>query len=197
MQRLTRLETALGAGALVMALVGGAYLSTALVHAQGFGGFGGGQGRAGGGPGMGRGVGPGGPGGGPGRGGPMGDRGGPLGGLMLNRLDLTDAQKERVGSILDAHRNTQEAIGTRMREARLALDEAVVTDVINESVVRARAADLAVVEADAAVERARLYSDVYQVLTSDQKSKLKNLQAEMKERQQERESRQAGRPNRR
>src|SRR5688500_13384981 len=56
--------------------------------------------------------GPGGPGGPMGRGGRGGPgAGGVLRSLMLPRLDLTDAQKERVKGIVDARRDEMKALG--------------------------------------------------------------------------------------
>lgn len=191
--RLTRLETGLAIGALVVALAGGTFLGTADLNAQGFGG-GFGQGRAGG-PGGGRG-GPGGP-GGPGRGGPMGEPG-PLGDLMLGRLDLTDTQRDQVKQVVDSHRDEQRAIGERGRAAHEALDAAIAADPFDEGLVRAKASDLAIVEADMAVARGRIRSEVLQLLTSAQRDKLKTIQADMAKRRGEMErQREERRQNRR
>ena len=146
------------------------------------------QGRGFGGPGGGGFGGPGGGFGGPGPGGPGGRRGGPggpdggaLGPMMLERLDLTTDQRDRVRQILDSHRDEQKAIGDRAMKAHEALQD-VVTSTFDESAIRARAADVAAVDADIAVAQARVYSEVFQILTGDQQQKLKKLQADMKER---------------
>src|SRR5687767_13914509 len=90
-----------------------------------------------------------GPGGGPGRfGGPGGSfgRGGPGGGMrgilppMLQRLDLTDAQKERVKTIVESHGDEMKAIGDRAAKARAALEAAITGDTFDEATVRTRAA---------------------------------------------------------
>ena len=146
------------------------------------------QGRGFGGPGGGGFGGPGGGFGGPGPGGPGGRRGGPggpdggaLGPMMLERLDLTTDQRDRVRQILDSHRDEQRAIGDRAMKAHEALQDAV-SGTFDESAIRARAADVAAVDADIAVSQGRVYSEVYQILTADQQQKLKKLQADMKER---------------
>src|SRR5262245_39186871 len=133
-------------------------------------------------------AGPGGPGrfGGPGfgRGGP-GGRGGPmgmLGPMMLGRLDLTSDQQDRVKQILDSHRTEQQAIGKRAMAAHDALESATTSGAFDETVIRARAADVAGVEADEAVLRGRVFAEVLQILTSDQQAKLKTMQAEMQQR---------------
>ena len=141
--------------------------------------------------GLGRFGGPGGPGGRFGRGGPGGP-GGPMGAfgpLMLERLELTSDQKDRVKQIVDSHREDQQAIGKRMMAAHNALESAITTGAFDEALIRTRAADVAAVEADETVLRARIYAEVLQILTSEQQSKLKTMQAEMQQRREQREQR--------
>ena len=154
----------LGLGAVVLGLS-----AVAAVTAQGPGG---GQ------PPFGRRGGPGGP------GGRMGGQGGPMGavGIPLDRLNLTDAQRDQVKSVVDSHQAELRALGEKAMTARRALERAVTADTIDEGAIRAVAADVASVESDMAVARARVHADVLQVLTSDQRAKLKELQAEMEKR---------------
>jgi periplasmic protein CpxP/Spy len=135
--------------------------------------------------------GPGGPGGphgwmGRGRAGGPG-RGGVLRQMMLQRLDLTDAQKERVKGIVDSHHEEMRAVRDRAMKAHAALEAAITGDTFDEATVRTRAAEAAIVDADAAVHRARVYNEVYQILTPDQQNKLKTIQANMQKRMQNRE----------
>ncbi|MEO8070682.1 MAG: periplasmic heavy metal sensor [Acidobacteriota bacterium] len=188
--RKQRFGFGVGIAAVIVALAGGVYIGNQHVDAQGPGGGPGGQGR----------FGPGGPGGPGGRGrggpgGPGGAMGGPgmLGPLMLGRLDLTEAQRGQVKAILDSHKAEQEALGQRARAAHEALDAASSGDAFDEGLVRTRAAELSLVEADAAVARARAYNEVLQILTADQRSKIKTLQAGMKDRQSEMQKRRAER----
>ncbi len=118
---------------------------------------------------MGRRGGPGGPGGfGP---------GGPMGMLpMLGRaLNLTDAQRDQIKAIADSHTDEWKAIADRERTARMALMAAVTADTIDEGTIRQKSAEVAAVEADAAVARARAHAEVAQILTADQRAQLKNL----------------------
>src|SRR5262245_4927915 len=130
--------------------------------------------------------------GGPGPGGRFGRGGGPggpmgaLGPMMLERLDLTSDQRDRVKQIVDSHRNDQQAIGKRMMAAHDALESAVTNANFDEALIRTRAADVAAVEADETVLRARIYAEVLQILTSDQQAKLKTMQAEMQQRREQR-----------
>jgi Spy/CpxP family protein refolding chaperone len=147
----------LGAGAMVLAmgLGGAAYLS-----AQGGPG---GPGRFGG---------PGGPGG----------RGGGIVGLPLRQLNLSDAQEDRVRSIVQAHDAALKEIGTRAASARRALNEAVTADTVDEGLIRARAAELATVEADMSVLRAQINNEIFRVLTPEQQTQLRELRTRMQER---------------
>ncbi len=170
----------LGAAAIAVVVAGAGYQNLSA-QGRGFGGAGGGVGRGGddggpGGPGARRG-GPDGPGGR--RGGPGGPAG--LGPMMLGRLDLTSDQRDRVRQVMDSHRDEQRALGDRAMKAHDALQEAV-TSTFDEGAVRARAADVAAVEADMAVAQARVFGEVYQLLTPEQQEKLKKQEAEMKQR---------------
>jgi periplasmic protein CpxP/Spy len=121
--------------------------------------------------------------GGPGRGGP----GGPFGmaGLPLRELDLTDAQRQQVRTIMESHRDEQKAIGDRMRTARQALQNAIAADAFDEAAIRAKAAEVAAVDADAAVLQAKVRAAVAAILTPEQAKKAKELRTEMENRMKE------------
>ena len=123
-------------------------------------------------------MGPGGP-GGPGRGGPLG-RGGPM--MLLRGLDLTDAQKDQVKSIMESHAEERKALGDRARTAHQALQAAITAESVDEALIRQRSADVAAVEADLAVAEARTHAEVWQILTPEQKTKAKEFQAKAQER---------------
>ena len=126
--------------------------------------------------------GPGGPGGpdgpgGPGRffGGP-GGFGGPM--AMLRQLDLSEEQRTQVRQIMDGHRDELRAVGERVRAAHQAQNDAVTAAQFDEQAVRSKAAELAAVEADAAVLQAKLHSEVFAVLTPEQQAKAAELKAQ-------------------
>jgi Spy/CpxP family protein refolding chaperone len=171
-----RIVLGLSAAAITVALAGVGFATGQADGTQGPGFGRGSQGRSGG---------PGGPGGRFGRGGP----GGPMGAIapmMLNRLDLTNDQQDRVKQIMDSHRADQQAIGKRMMAAHDALESAITGSSFDEALIRTRAADVAAVEADQAVLGARIYAEVFQILTADQQTKLKTMQAEMQQRREAR-----------
>jgi Spy/CpxP family protein refolding chaperone len=122
-----------------------------------------------------------------GRGGPGGRFGGPGGPMgMLPRLGpqlgLTDAQRDQIKGIADAHKDEWKALADRGRAAHMALDEAITADAVNDALIRQKSADASAVDADVAIARAHEHAEVFQILTADQKAKVKSMQAEMKKR---------------
>ena len=180
---MNRKRIAVGIGAAAVALViGGSTYKDISAQEPGFAPAAFGQG------GPGRPGGPGGPGGPMGRrggpGGPMGPGGpGMLPPLPLGRLDLSDDQESRVRQIMESHREEQRALMDRSMKAHEALAQASATGAFDEGLVRARAADVAAVDADMAVARARIFSEVYQILTPDQQAELKKVQEQRDSRQ--------------
>jgi periplasmic protein CpxP/Spy len=122
------------------------------------------------------------------RGGRMGGPGGPMGMLpMLAReLNITDAQKAQIKTIADSHRDEWKALGDRARTAHEALQQAVTADTVDEGLIRQRSAEVAAVDADMAVARARAHAEVFQLLTPEQKTQAKTLQSQVQDRMKER-----------
>ena len=100
----------------------------------------------------------------------------------LRELGLTDAQREQVKGIFESHKDEFQAIGERMKTARQAQQAAIETAPLDEATIRAKSADIAAVEADAAVLRAKVHAAVFQVLTPEQQEKAKSLKAEREQR---------------
>jgi Spy/CpxP family protein refolding chaperone len=120
---------------------------------------------------FGRGFGPGGP-------------GGP--GLPLRELGLTDAQREQVKAIFDSHKDEFQAIGERLKTAHQSQQAASEVQPFDEAAIRAASANIAAVQADAAVLRAKVHAAVFQVLTPEQQEKAKALKAEREKNRAER-----------
>lgn len=126
---------------------------------------------------------------GPGPGGPMGRRGGPggPGGPMgvvpgLRGLDLSEAQREQIKTAMDGHKAEFDAQFQKAGAARQALNAAVTAETFDEGTVRQKAADLAIVEADGAVLRAKVHSEVWALLTPEQQTKARAARAQMAQR---------------
>jgi Spy/CpxP family protein refolding chaperone len=103
-------------------------------------------------------------------------------GPALRALDLTDAQHQQVRAIFESHKDELKAIGDRMQTARKALHDAITADAVDETAIRTKAADVAVVDADAAVLHAKMHAAVIAVLTPEQQQKEKELRGTMENR---------------
>jgi Spy/CpxP family protein refolding chaperone len=124
---------------------------------------------------------------GPGR---MGWRG--MAGRMdvgLGRLDLTEAQREQVRTIVQRHREDFQGVAERMRVARKALDDAINAEQVNEGAIRNASATLADIQADGAVLRAKVRQEVWGLLTPEQRQKATALRAERERRAEVRKER--------
>ena len=115
--------------------------------------------------------------------------GGPAAGLALGALDLTDAQREQVRQLTQQNREQLRGLMDRMRTAQSARRQAVEAVPYNEAQIRTAMKDLAEVESDLAVAEARLQSDIYALLTSDQQQRLQKMRAEREARVQARQKR--------
>lgn len=126
------------------------------------------------------------------RGGQMGRRpmgpGGPGGmgpmGLLgpIQRLGLTDEQKNQVKTIMESHADEFETLGERARTAHRALNEAIMADPVQDAAIRQKSAEAAAADADLAVAHAHARAEVVQILTAEQREQLKKWIAEREER---------------
>ena len=111
---------------------------------------------------------------------------GPMAMMMmhgLRQLNLTDDQKTQIKQIRESNKEGTQAIAKRMIAAREALGDVATADTVVEADIRAKAADVAAVEVDAALLRAKVHAQVFALLTPEQKAKAKELRAEGKGRQ--------------
>jgi Spy/CpxP family protein refolding chaperone len=96
---------------------------------------------------------------------------------MLPRLGrevgLTDAQRDQIKAIADSHQDEWKGLADRARTARMALNAAVTAEAIDEALIRQKSSELAAVDADMAVARARTHAEVFKILTAAQKANLK------------------------
>ena len=77
----------------------------------------------------------------------------------------------------------------RLQQAMQAQRAAINAVPVNEAAVRQAAAALAAVEADMAVDQARMHADIFSILTVEQQEKAKQLEAQGQARAQERRQR--------
>jgi Spy/CpxP family protein refolding chaperone len=74
------------------------------------------------------------------------------------------------------------ALGDRAMTAHEALETAVTSATFDEATIRSRTSDVAAVEADIAVARARIRAEALQVLTPEQQAQLKQMQTQLQQR---------------
>jgi protein CpxP len=104
--------------------------------------------------------------------------------MFARELNITDAQKEQIKNIAESHRDEWKALADRGRAAHEALRLSVTAETVDEALIRQRSAEVAAVEADMAVARARAHAEVLQILTPEQKAQAKTLQSQAQERRQ-------------
>jgi periplasmic protein CpxP/Spy len=112
--------------------------------------------------------------------------GGGRGGFPLAQLELSDAQREQVRSVMQRHREDMQAVGKRLHEAHAAQRAAVESVPVNEALIRSTSQALATAQTDMALLQARVHNDVWSVLTPDQQAKAKELKAQREARAKER-----------
>lgn len=110
-------------------------------------------------------------------------------GLPLGQLGLTEAQREQVRTIMQSHRDEARPMLEKMRAARQALRAAETADKVDEGAIRTAHKALSELQEDVAVQRARVRSEVWQVLTPEQKTRAGELKAQAEQRRAQRADR--------
>ena len=114
-------------------------------------------------------------------------RGGPGDiGRALRHLDLTDDQHEAIRGAVERHRESGQSLRQELGAARQALRDEVRSAAADETAIRALAAEVAPLAADAAVRRAALYAEIQGLLTDEQRVQLEVLRANARENDQRR-----------
>jgi Spy/CpxP family protein refolding chaperone len=132
--------------------------------------------------------GPGGP-GGPGIERQRGPRGGPRIDFGLRGVQLTESQREQVQSIMQSHRTEFENAAKALRDAHRAFGDATRAATIDEAAIRQHSTAVASAMADDAILRAKVRAEVHALLTPEQQQQLKDREAAMQKRVQERQQR--------
>lgn len=155
---MTKMRLTTGALALAAALLMGVgvYAQHEGPHGSGGPGFGHGRGRGG-----------------------HGRHGGPLGPLVCE-LNLTDAQKTQIKQLTDAFHEKNKALFEQNFRAGGGPFE-VLSETFDEAAVRAAAQSRAAAHVELEVAHARLFSQVYALLTAEQKAKLAELKAKFEQ----------------
>jgi periplasmic protein CpxP/Spy len=114
-----------------------------------------------------------------GRGGP-GRMGGfwPDGVLPLRALNLTDAQKEQIRTLIQQRSEEHRAVATRLREAMEAQRKATDAMPVDEQAIRSTTQALVDEQTEMAIQRAKLRADIFALLTPEQQAQATKLEQE-------------------
>ena len=104
----------------------------------------------------------------------------------IRQLNLTPEQREQIRAIRQNNQNERAAVGQKLREANIALEQALSVENPEEVVVEQRLKEVAA--AQASQMRLRVLSEIRirRVLTPDQRVLLRSLQQQAKENRRER-----------
>ncbi|MGC2477192.1 MAG: Spy/CpxP family protein refolding chaperone [Candidatus Sulfotelmatobacter sp.] len=111
--------------------------------------------------------------------------GGPMGHFFAAKLNLTDEQKAQAKSIWEKERPTVKPLMQQERQLDMQLRQYVEGN-FDQAKVQAIAAQKAQVQTQLTVEQTRIHNEMYQLLTADQKTQLKQLEAQHEARMQQR-----------
>lgn len=97
---------------------------------------------------------------------------------LRSELDLSDEQRTEIREIVKSHKSEIAAAMKPVVEKRRALREATLAETPNEQAIRTAAADLGKALGDVAVVGAKIKAEVREVLTPEQREKIKSHRTE-------------------
>ena len=95
---------------------------------------------------------------------------------MIAALDLSEEQKLQIKDLITAKQPEIQPFRKQLILERRALRDLIQSDPLDESAIRSQAERVATFQTDMAVQRARVYNEVGQILTLEQKQKFLELQ---------------------
>ncbi len=110
--------------------------------------------------------------------------GGPMMGFFARELNLTDDQKAQMKSIMEKEHPAIKPLMQQQRQIDLQLRQ-YVEGAFDQTKVQALAAQKSQIQAQLTVQETRIHNELYQVLTTDQQSQLKQLEAKHEARMQQ------------
>ena len=111
-------------------------------------------------------------------------------GFFARQLNLTDEQKTQMKTILQQQRPTMKPLMQQEHQIDLQLRQ-YVEGTFDEAKVQALAAQKAQIQSQLTVAETRVHNQLYALLTPDQQSQVKQMEAQHEARMQERMNRQA------
>lgn len=103
---------------------------------------------------------------------------------MTRALNLSDAQQTQIKGILQAERAKTQPIREQLHQSRISQNSSATTGAFDETQARTLANKQAQLMSDLMVERARTKSEIYAVLTPDQRQKAQQLMQQHRQRRQ-------------
>jgi Spy/CpxP family protein refolding chaperone len=103
---------------------------------------------------------------------------GMFGQRMAQQLGLTDAQQQQIKGILEAEKPKMQPLMQELKQERQQMNTLTESGNFDEAAVRSAASKQAQTETDLAVERARVKSQIFAVLTPDQRTKAQQLETQ-------------------
>ncbi len=107
-------------------------------------------------------------------------------GRMAAKLNLTDEQKAQVTTIMETSRAKTQSLREASKNNRQKVRAATANGQFDEAAVTALAQEQAGISAQLTVEKLRVKSQMFQILTAEQKAQLAQMKAERGERFQNR-----------
>lgn len=103
-----------------------------------------------------------------------GFRGGPGQGLPLMEQVLTEDQRDSLRQTMEAQREKMHDLQEKIRDARKALMKAALAEEFKDDVVKAKALEVAKLEAEVSVLRLKAFAEVHPALSPEQLEKILN-----------------------
>ena len=105
--------------------------------------------------------------------------------FLFAKLNLTDDQKAQAKAIMQKERPAMQPLFQQDHQLDLQIRQYVEGN-YDEAKVQALAAQKAQVQQQMTIQHSRVHNELYQLLTADQKTQLKQLEAQHEQRMQER-----------
>jgi Spy/CpxP family protein refolding chaperone len=97
-------------------------------------------------------------------------------GFFADRLNLTDAQQAQIKAVMQKEHPVLKPLFQQSHQIELQLRQ-LAEGSYDETKVRALATQKAQIEAELSVQETRIHNELFQVLTADQQTKLKEMEA--------------------
>jgi periplasmic protein CpxP/Spy len=105
-------------------------------------------------------------------------------GLPFKQLDITDAQRAQIKGVMQKERSTMKPLMSQLHEMHQQLKQ-YEEGAYDEAKVQALVTQQAQTLVQLKVQETRIHSELYQLLTSDQQAKLKEIEANREARMQQ------------